>query len=136
MARGRAKPRRPRWQRLLMAVLGAGPANERGRQAVENLREAGVTDASGLCELAIDELIELIDPAAHAGKKAARLHSLARFVVERYEGSIEKMFEADAETLRSELLALSGIGPETADSILLFAGVGPVSSSIWRSIAC
>lgn len=110
---------------LLLAILGAGPANERGRQAIENLREAGVTDARGLSELAIDELIELIDPAGRAGKKAARLLTLTRFIVERYEGSIERMFEADMETLRGELLALGGIGAETADSILLFAARRP-----------
>lgn len=110
---------------LLLAVLGAGPANERGIKTIENLREAGVTDARGLSELASDELIELIDPAGHAGKQAARLLTLARFVVERYEGSIESMFEADMETLRGELLALNGIGAETADSILLFAARRP-----------
>jgi endonuclease-3 related protein len=47
---------------------------------------------------------------------------LLEFLIERYDGSLEKMFRAGLPELREELLAVNGIGPETADSILLYAG--------------
>jgi endonuclease-3 related protein len=54
--------------------------------------------------------------------KARRLRSVLQFLIERYDGSLEGMFRTDLTELRAELLAINGIGPETADSILLYAG--------------
>ncbi|HEV7225690.1 MAG TPA: endonuclease III domain-containing protein [Pirellulales bacterium] len=110
---------------LLAAALGANAADRRVALAIENLREAGVTDARGLVESSPDELIEWLGPAGNARQKAGRLLKLARFIVERYDGSIEALFSLDTEALRGELLSLQGIGARTADSILLFAGRRP-----------
>jgi endonuclease-3 related protein len=54
--------------------------------------------------------------------KAIRLRNLLRFVVETYGGSLNDMFSNDLASLREQLLAIHGIGPETADAILLYAG--------------
>jgi endonuclease-3 related protein len=54
--------------------------------------------------------------------KARRLRNLLEFIAEKYEGSLERMFATSLPTLREELLSVNGIGPETADSILLYAG--------------
>jgi endonuclease-3 related protein len=75
-----------------------------------------------LYEVPSEELEELIRPAGYFRVKAQRLRSLLTFIVERYDGSLEKMFAAGLDELRPELLSVSGIGPETADSILLYAG--------------
>ena len=58
--------------------------------------------------------------------KTKRLRNLLTWLHERYDGSLEQMFPAVADTLREELLSVSGIGPETADSILLYAGGLPM----------
>jgi len=68
----------------------------------------------------------LIRPAGYFRQKAYRLKIFVRFLDERYGGSFERMFAQPTAKLRDELLALNGVGPETADSILLYAGNHPV----------
>jgi endonuclease-3 related protein len=107
---------------MVGAVLTQNTSWKNVERAIDNLREAGVMDARALYELPIDELAELVRPAGYFRIKAKRLRALVAFVVERYDGSLEAMFQTDLATLREELLAVHGIGPETADSILLYAG--------------
>ncbi len=91
-------------------------------RAIENLREADLLEPLALYSVPLAELEELLRPAGYFRVKARRLLSLLEFLVERYGGSLEKMFRTDLAELRAELLAINGIGPETADSILLYAG--------------
>ncbi len=67
-----------------------------------------------------DDLAELIRPAGFRQTKPKRLIGLARFVVDRY-GTLTEMRQQPMETLRSELLTIYGVGPETADTLLLYA---------------
>jgi endonuclease-3 related protein len=78
-----------------------------------------------LYETAPTDLEELIRPAGYYRVKTRRLRNLLAWLHERYAGSLERMFASRLDTLREELLAVSGIGPETADSILLYAGGMP-----------
>lgn len=110
---------------LVGAVLAQNTSWKNVARAVENLREAGLLEARALANLRQEELEELIRPAGYFRLKAGRLKNLVRFVVERYAGSLEAMFATDMTTLRQELLGVNGIGPETADSILLYAGARP-----------
>jgi endonuclease-3 related protein len=71
------------------------------------------------------ELAELIRPAGYFQVKAGRLRNLLQFVIEHYDGSLDRMFRTQLATLREQLLAIHGIGPETADAILLYAGGMP-----------
>jgi endonuclease-3 related protein len=107
---------------MVGAVLTQNTSWKNVERAIDNLRDASVLDARALCALPVDELADLIRPAGYYRIKAQRLRSLLAFVVERYDGSLEDMFQTDLATLRAELLAVHGIGPETADSILLYAG--------------
>lgn len=91
-------------------------------KAIENLREEGVLDAASLHRLPAEALAELIRPAGYFRLKAARLKNLLSLLFDRFEGSLETMFAAPLEELRALLLSVNGIGPETADSILLYAG--------------
>jgi endonuclease III related protein len=91
-------------------------------KAIHNLREADLLDPHTLYNVPPEELEELIRPAGYFRVKARRLRSVLKFILERYDGSLEKMFRAGLPELREELLAVNGIGPETADSILLYAG--------------
>lgn len=91
-------------------------------RAIENLREEGLLTPTALFNVPTAELEELIRPAGYFRVKAKRLRNLLAWLHERYDGSLERMFQSGLDTLREELLAVSGIGPETADSILLYAG--------------
>ncbi|HVJ05251.1 MAG TPA: hypothetical protein VM578_06250 [Candidatus Saccharimonadales bacterium] len=90
-------------------------------RAMENLRGAGALSVSGLRELPIEELERLVRPAGYFRQKAARLKLFVAHLDTRYAGSLDALFAIPTETLREELLGLPGIGPETADSILLYA---------------
>ncbi|MBX3414004.1 MAG: endonuclease III domain-containing protein [Pirellulales bacterium] len=107
---------------MVGAVLTQNTNWKNVERAIENLREADLLDLHSLGELPLEELAELIRPAGYYRLKAGRLHRLLQFVRERYDGSLEAMFAMPLEDLREELLGVNGIGPETADSILLYAG--------------
>src|SRR6202021_802035 len=68
----------------------------------------------------------LIRPSGYFRQKAARLKGFVAFLDSRYQGSLDLLFAQPTDKLREELLSLNGIGPETADSILLYAGNHPV----------
>ena len=71
-------------------------------------------------------LERLIRPSGYFRQKAKRLKTFIVFVDRQYEGSLERMFSEPTDNLREQLLSLNGVGPETADSILLYAGNHPV----------
>ena len=107
---------------IVGAVLVQNTAWQNVERAIANLRDAGAMSARAMIALSSDELAELIRPAGYYQVKARRLRSLLQFIVEEYDGSLETMFQTDLFTLREQLLAVHGIGPETADAILLYAG--------------
>lgn len=90
-------------------------------KAIANLRERGLLDARALHELPQPELAELIRPAGYFNIKARRLHNFLSFLRDEAEYDLESLGARDLHKLRSRVLAVNGIGPETADSILLYA---------------
>ena len=111
---------------MVGAVLVQNTSWKNVERAIANLRDAGVLEPHALYALPPAELEQLIQPAGYYRVKAKRLRNLLRYVVNGYDGSIDAMREIDAERLRKELLSVNGIGPETADSILLYALEKPV----------
>ena len=107
---------------MVGAVLVQNTAWRNVERAIDNLRDAGVMEPHALYALPPTELAELIRPAGYFQVKAKRLRNLLQFVVEEYDGSLDAMFRTNLSTLREQLLAIHGIGPETADAILLYAG--------------
>ncbi|MCC6123390.1 MAG: endonuclease III domain-containing protein [Pirellulales bacterium] len=107
---------------LVGAVLTQNTNWQNVMRAIGDLREADLLDPQALYAVPLEELEELLQPAGYFRVKARRLRNLLKFLVERHGGSLEKMFRADLSELRAELLAINGIGPETADSILLYGG--------------
>lgn len=94
--------------------------------ALRRLREAKLLNLAGIRKVSLARLQNLIRPAGYFRQKAARLKMFIRFVDQRYGGSLTRLFTQPTASLREELLALNGVGPETADSILLYAGQHPM----------
>jgi endonuclease-3 related protein len=91
-------------------------------RAIANLRAAGVLEPKKLFALDHAELAELIRPAGYFNVKARRLRSFLRVLVEEFGGELARLLAGETPAVRERLLAINGIGPETADSMLLYAG--------------
>lgn len=107
---------------IVGAVLTQNTSWKNVERAIRNLRDAGLMTPRRLARTPLPELEELIRPAGYYRIKARRLRNLLELIVKRYGGSLEQMFSTPMDVLREELLAVQGVGPETADSILLYAG--------------
>jgi len=90
-------------------------------KAIAALKQAGALDARVLAEMPSERLQDLIRTAGYYRQKSARLVRLAAWLVESADGSPDGLRNVSTDRLRAELLSLNGIGPETADSILLYA---------------
>lgn len=94
-------------------------------KAIVNLKTADRLSITGISTLLPDELAALIRPAGYFNVKATRLQAFTGFVQQQYHGSLDQLFAGPWQATRHELLMVKGIGPETADSILLYAGQKP-----------
>lgn len=94
--------------------------------AINNLKRLELLDPQKIRSLPLEILEKLIRPTGFYKTKAKKIKAFVGFLCERFDGSMDKMFETPAEDLRKALLSVYGIGPETADSILLYAGGVPV----------
>jgi endonuclease-3 related protein len=119
-------PARSRFEVIVGAYLTQNTAWTNVEKALTNLRFARVLSAKGIRQVPLAELERLIRPAGYFRQKAQRLKTFVAFLDRQYAGSLTKMFVRPTAQLREELLELNGIGPETADSILLYAGNHPV----------
>lgn len=104
------------------AILTQNTAWTNVERAMDKLRSAGVLSLNGIRATPPPELESLIRSAGFFRQKAQRLKTFVAYVDERYEGSLAGFLARPTQELRTELLSLKGIGPETADSILLYAG--------------
>ena len=118
-------PGEGRFERIAGAILTQAAAWRNVELALANLRAAGIDDWPAMHEIEIDELAELVRPSGYYNAKARKLKAFAAHVCEDYNGSLDAMFAADTAPLRRELLGIHGIGPETADDILVYAAEKP-----------
>ncbi len=110
---------------LVGAVLTQNTSWTNVEKAIVNLRLARALSFSGMINAAPEKLALLIRPSGYFNIKTKRLRHLLWFIHTNYSGSLTRMFAADSAQLRRQLLEVNGIGPETADSILLYAGEKP-----------
>ncbi len=114
-----------RFEMIAGAILTQAAAWRNVEQALANLRAAGVDDWPAVHDIADTELADLVRPSGYYNAKARKLKAFAAHVYSNYGGDLDAMFDADIGTLRHELLGIYGIGPETADDILVYAAGKP-----------
>ena len=111
---------------MLGAVLTQNTNWGNVEKAIDNLKGAGFLSYPRLAELPSGLLAEYIRPAGYFNIKASRLQNLFALIRDRYEGNVETLLAEETGKLRQALLAVKGIGKETADSIVLYAAGRPV----------
>jgi endonuclease-3 related protein len=119
-------PAQSRMEIIVGAFLTQNTAWTNVEKALAQLRRARVLSLAGIRSTPLAELEQLIRSAGYFRQKARRLKNFAAYVDQRYAGSLDRMFARPTPDLREELLSLNGIGPETADSILLYSGNLPI----------
>lgn len=108
------------------AILAQNTTWKNVKQAILALQERGKLSFKEIAQMELKEIAELIKPARFFNQKAKALKVFADYFGIRYNFQIEKMKEVQLSQLREELLSLYRIGPETADSILLYALKKPI----------
>jgi endonuclease-3 related protein len=119
-------PAQSRLEVIVGAYLTQNTSWNNVERALQQLRKARALRLKAIRDLTVRELEKLVRSSGYFRQKAARLKTFVSFLDRQYGGSLPRMLAQPAEKLRTELLALNGVGPETADSILLYAGQKPV----------
>ena len=117
-------PARSAFEVMVGAVLTQNTAWVNVEKSIARLREARCLDVEAILALSPSRLAELIRPSGYYNVKQKRLRALCQWYQE--QGPSRRLKRRDTEELRAELLAVHGIGPETADDILLYALGRPV----------
>ena len=111
---------------MVGAVLTQNTNWDNVRKAIAELRERGLLSYQALAGCSAEEIAPLIRASGYYNLKARRLKNLLDFLGEEYRGDLDALGNDDPDTARQKLLAVKGIGPETADSILLYACNQPI----------
>lgn len=119
-------PGRTRFEVIVGAILTQNTSWTNVERAIRNLRRQKLLSPIAVERVSPARLARLIRSSGYFRQKARKLKAFVRFLRAAHHGSLTKMFRAPTAVLREQLLAVHGIGPETADSILLYAGKHPV----------
>jgi endonuclease III related protein len=111
---------------MLGAILTQNTTWKSAERAISNLRSAELTTPAAIEQVSVRRLERLIRPSGYFRQKARKLKAICAFLRTEFRGSLKRMFETPTIVLRERLLDVFGIGPETADAILLYAGEHPV----------
>ncbi len=126
LGRQRWWPARTRFEVIVGAILTQNTSWKNVEKAIAALRRQRLLTPKALADAPLAHLEQAIRPAGYYRQKARRLKAFVSFLNQQYGGSLRRMFRTPTPTLRRQLLEVHGIGPETADSILLYAGNHPV----------
>jgi endonuclease III related protein len=119
-------PGRTRFEVIAGAILVQNTSWKNAALAIANLRQEKLLSAAAIESVEFGRLARLVRPSGYFRQKAKKLKAFVAFLRDEYQGSLTRMFRAPTEVLREQLLGVHGIGPETADGILLYAGEHPV----------
>ena len=115
-------PAKTSFEVIVGAILTQNTAWTNVEKAIANLRAAGLLSPVGIEKAPLRRLEALVCSSGYYRQKARKLKAFCKFLRVEYRGSLQRMFRAPTPALREKLLSVFGIGPETADSILLYAG--------------
>jgi endonuclease III related protein len=119
-------PAKTPFEVIVGAILTQSTSWGNVERAIDNLRAARILTPRAILKARAERLAALVRPSGYFRQKAKKLKAFARFLQNEYHGSLKRMFQSPTAELREKLLSVHGIGPETADSILLYAGNHPV----------
>ena len=119
-------PAREPFEVIVGAILTQSAAWTNVEKGIGNLRTAGALSPDMLRRLPEAKLADLIHPCGYYNVKARKLKAFADWFGNRYNDDLDKLFTDDIDYLRQQLLGIYGIGEETADSIMLYAGNKPI----------
>ncbi len=126
------------WEVIVGAILTQSAAWTNVEKAIANLKQVGILSPAGILATSQDDLARLVYPSGYYNAKARKLKAFAQRLHDRFHGRLEELLTLDPAALRVELLSIHGVGPETADSIILYAAGKPtfVVDAYTRRIAC
>jgi len=116
----------PRFEVMIGAILTQNTAWTNVEKALTNLKKHHALSLQSIIKMDEHTLKTLIQPSGFFNQKARRLKAFSSYIYEHYGNDLDTIFCRDVQDVRRELLSLNGIGPETADSILLYAGNHPI----------
>jgi endonuclease-3 related protein len=119
-------PAQTRFEIIIGAILTQAVAWSNVENAIANLRAARALDPGILHAMPIDELAHLIRPTGYYNAKARKIKAFVAHLHNHYNYDLDALLSKEIQTLRNELLSIHGIGPETADSIVLYAAGQPI----------
>ena len=115
-------PARTRLEVMVGAILTQNTTWVNVEKSIRKLKQHHVLNIKTLGSISERKLSQFIKSSVYFRQKARHVKGLIHFIAEHYHGSIHRMFRTPKDHLRQELLSVRGIGPESADSILLYAG--------------
>src|SRR5262249_42586565 len=115
-----------RFEMIIGAILTQNTAWTNVERALNNLKREKMMTPKAIERVPTARLARLVRPSGYFRQKARKLKAFVKFLRTEYSGSLDKMFRTPTAELREKLLSVWGIGPETADSILLYAGNHPI----------
>ena len=108
------------------AILTQNTSWKNVEKAIINLNKNNLIDIKKIIEIENKKLANIIKSSGYHNQKAERLKIFSEFLLKNYNGNLKKLFEKNIDELRKELLEIKGIGPETADSIILYSAQKPI----------
>lgn len=119
-------PAQTSFEIILGAILTQNTAWSNVVKALNSLKDEKMLSITGIRKIRVKRLAQLIRPAGYYNLKAQRIKNFIIFLFDEYSGNLQRMLKKELPLLRHELLNINGIGPETADSILLYAAGKPI----------
>ena len=119
-------PAETRFEMIVGAILTQSVAWSNVEKAIANLKNAGVLDPAKMLALPDDELALMIRSSGYYRVKARKIKAFLEHLREHYQYDLDQFLSSSVKALRDELLSIYGMGPETADSIVLYAAFKPV----------
>jgi endonuclease-3 related protein len=118
-------PAKERYEVIIGAILTQSAAWTNVEKAISNLKQAEALTPAAIRQMPQEKLALLIHPCGYYNSKARKLKSFAGWLGEKCNDDLDRLFKHDIQEIRKELLGVYGIGEETADSIILYAGKKP-----------